>query len=200
MIHRPVFTVALLHPRYWLTWLGMGGLAVMAQLPYSMQMGLGRLLGRLSYYLIKKRRDIAARNLALCFPEKTVAERTQLLKQHFETNGMALFEMGMAWFMPYSRLQKRFVVKGAEHWQALQAQGKSALIVTIHFNTLEIANVVLNRSCNMFMSYRAHKNPVYDYIQRCGRERHNPHSGVIHRRDVRGMVKALKSGGWLWYA
>jgi KDO2-lipid IV(A) lauroyltransferase len=113
---------------------------------------------------------------------------------------MALFEMGMAWFMPYWRLQKRFVVKGEEHWNKLKEQGTGALIITIHFTTLEITNVAINRLFNMHMSYKPHKNPVYDLIQRWGRERHNKQSGAIARRDVRGMVKALKKGDWLWYA
>ncbi|MGH1484635.1 MAG: LpxL/LpxP family Kdo(2)-lipid IV(A) lauroyl/palmitoleoyl acyltransferase [Cellvibrionaceae bacterium] len=188
------------HPRYWLTWFGFLLLAILAQLPFRFQLWLGRCLGRLSYYLIKSRRRIAKKNIELCFPEKSAEEHKALVIEHFEATGMALFEMGMAWFMPYWRLKKRFVVKGQTHWEQLREQGTGALIITIHFTTLEIANVAINRLFNMYMSYRPHKNPVYDLIQRWGRERHNKNSGAIARRDIRGMVKALKQGDWLWYA
>ncbi len=194
------FSAKLLHPRYWLTWVWMLLLFLVAQLPFRFQLLLGRLLGRLLYHLISTRRYVAERNIELCFPEKTVAERNALVVKHFETNGMALFETGMAWFMPYWRLRKHFVIRGEEHWQKIQATGSGALIMAVHFNTLEITNVAINRLFNMSMSYRPHNNPVYDFIQRRGRERHNHNSSALNRNDVRGMVKAMKNGEWLWYA
>jgi len=182
-------------------------LFLVAQLPFSWQMRLGRLLGRLLFRLMKTRRYIAERNIELCFPEYTAAQRHALVLRHFETNGMTLFETGMAWFMPYWRLRKRFVVKGQAHWQAIQNalyqdryQGKGALIIAMHFNTLEITNVAINRLFTMSMSYRPHNNPVYDFVQRRGRERHNPHSVAVDRGNVRGMIKAMKQGAWMWYA
>jgi KDO2-lipid IV(A) lauroyltransferase len=205
--------MSLLHPRYWLTWLYMFLLLLLAQLPFRWQMLMGQGLGRVLYYLLPTRRYVAERNIALCFPEWDAVQRDALVKKHFETNGITLFETGMAWFMPYWRLRKRFVIKGESCWRHLQAansnegsQGnkegrkKGALIMAVHFNTLEITNVAINRLFNMSMSYRPHNNPVYDVVQRYGRERHNSQSEAVSRNDVRGMVRAMKSGGWLWYA
>ncbi len=48
--------------------------------------------------------------------------------------------------------------------------------------------------------YRAHKNPVFDYVQRRGRERHNADAHAIEREDVRGMLKVLRQGRAIWYA
>ena len=199
------FSPLLLHPRYWLTWVWMLLLFLLAQLPFRLQMFLGKYLGRALYYLLKTRRYVAQRNIDLCFPDWSDEQRRTLVKRHFETNGITLFETGMAWFMPYWRLRKRFVIKGEDHWRSVQQLGseekpQGALIIAIHFNTLEITNVAINRLFNMSMSYRPHNNPVYDFIQRYGRERHNPHSDAINRKDVRGMVKAMKKGAWLWYA
>lgn len=190
----------LLHPRYWLTWMSMCVLFLLAQLPFCWQMWMGKRLGRVLYYVLCTRRYVAQRNIELCFPELNQVERDRLVKKHFESNGVTLFETGMAWFMPYWRLRKRFVIKGEDHWRAIQAQNKGALIMAVHFNTLEITNVAINRLFNMSMSYRPHNNPAYDFVQRHGRERHNPNSEAVNRNDVRGMVKAMKSGGWLWYA
>jgi KDO2-lipid IV(A) lauroyltransferase len=175
-------------------------LFLLAQLPFRLQMWLGQLLGRTLYYLLGTRRYVAERNIELCFPELAQAEKKRFVKKHFESNGVTLFETGMAWFMPYWRLRKRFVIKGEAHWRAIQAEGKGALIMAVHFNTLEITNVAINRLFNMSMSYRPHNNPVYDLVQRYGRERHNPRSEAVQRDDVRGMVRAMKKGGWLWYA
>ncbi len=209
--------IALLHPRYWLTWVYMLLLCLLAQLPFRWQMLMGQGLGRILYHVLSTRRYVAERNIELCFPEWDTAQRNALVKKHFETNGITLFETGMAWFMPYWRLRKRFVVKGEQCWRELQNQDvaaandqakcntgakpkQGALIMAVHFNTLEITNVAINRLFNMSMSYRPHNNPVYDAVQRYGRERHNPYSEAVSRNDVRGMVRAMKQGDWLWYA
>lgn len=199
-MQEPHFRLALLHPRYWLTWFCFACLFLLAQLPYRLQIILGIAIGRLSYYLAVRRRSIAERNIALCFPEKTATERQQLVRAHFDSNGVALFEIGMAWFMPFWRLRKRFLVKGFEHWQPLLDQGKGALLIGLHFNTLEIANICVNRLTTVCLSYRPHNNPVYDLIQHRGRERHNKQSRAIDRYDLRGMVKSLQQGKILWYA
>ncbi|MEO0442892.1 MAG: LpxL/LpxP family Kdo(2)-lipid IV(A) lauroyl/palmitoleoyl acyltransferase [Pseudomonadota bacterium] len=196
----PQFTTALLHPRYWPTWLGFGCMYLVAQLPFGLQMFLGKHLGRLTLHLAKRRRAIAERNIELCFPEKSAAARAQLVADHFQSNGMALFEIGIAWFMPLRRLRKRFTVKGKAHWDALVEQGKGALVIGLHFSTLEIANVEVDRLFTLSTSYRPHKNPVYDFVQYRRRMRHNRHSQNLHRKDIRAMINTLKQGGLLWYA
>lgn len=44
------------------------------------------------------------------------------------------------------------------------------------------------------------QNPLFDYLQRRGRERHNRDATAIERDDVRGMLKTLRNGGTIWYA
>ncbi len=180
--------------------MAMGIIALVAQLPYRLQILMGIIVGRIAYAVAKRRRHIARRNIDLCFPELSDGEREYLVKQHFETNGITMFETGMAWFMPYWRLRKRFVVKGKENWDQLKEKGVGALVIGLHFNTLEIANIHVSRLFNLHTSYRAHNNPVYDLIQHRGRERNNPTSEAINRYDMRGMIRVLKKGDWLWYA
>ena len=60
---RPRFRAAFFHPRFWLLWLGLGLLWLVVQLPYKVQLGLGRVLGALMYRVAGDRRRIAARNL-----------------------------------------------------------------------------------------------------------------------------------------
>ena len=74
-IKRPEFSLTLLHPRYWLTWLGMGVAALVAQLPSRIQIELRTLSGMLAYQFAHKRRHIAATNIALCYPERSDLER-----------------------------------------------------------------------------------------------------------------------------
>ncbi len=51
MTHLPKFSPALLHPRYWLLWLGIGLLWLVVQLPYPLIYRLGNAIGRSGHAL-----------------------------------------------------------------------------------------------------------------------------------------------------
>ncbi|HFG1381099.1 TPA: lipid A biosynthesis lauroyl acyltransferase, partial [Klebsiella pneumoniae] len=55
MTHLPKFSPALLHPRYWLLWLGIGLLWLVVQLPYPLIYRLGNAIGRLAMRFMKRR-------------------------------------------------------------------------------------------------------------------------------------------------
>ena len=62
---------------------------VLVQLPYPVIYRLGTALGRLAMRVMKSRARIARRNLELCFPEMSAADREALLVKNFESLGMA---------------------------------------------------------------------------------------------------------------
>ena len=199
-MNSPSFRRAFLQPRFWPLWLGLGLLWLVAQLPYSILVRLGRLIGSVMYIFARDRRHIAARNLALCFPTWSDNERTRLLRENFASSGIALLEMAMSWWWPASRLAKLAHIEGLEHLQAAQREGQGVILMSLHFTTLEMGAALLGQRHAIDGMYREHKNPLFDYIQRQGRERHNQDATAIEREDVRAMVKALRAGRAIWYA
>ncbi|WP_454254792.1 lipid A biosynthesis lauroyl acyltransferase [Pseudomonas sp. Marseille-Q8238] len=197
---RPHFRAYFLHPRFWPLWLGLGLLWLIVQLPYRLLLRLGRLLGALMYRVAGSRRRIARRNLELCFPLLDEAAREQLLKENFASTGIAFFEMAMSWWWPRERLARLAHIEGLEHLQQLQAEGQGAILMALHFTTLEIGAALLGQRQTIDGMYREHKNPVFDYIQRSGRERHNHDATAIEREDIRAMLKVLRAGRAIWYA
>lgn len=197
---RPHFRAAFFHPKFWLLWLGLGVLWLVVQLPYKVQLCIGRVLGGLMYRVAGDRRRIAARNLELCFPKKTAAERERLLKENFASTGIAFFEMAMSWWWSKPRLAKLAHVEGLEHLEHAQREGKGVILMAFHFTTLEIGAALLGQKHTIDGMYREHNNPLFDFIQRRGRERHNADSLAVERDDVRGMLKLLRSGRAIWYA
>ena len=115
MTHLPKFSPSLLHPRYWLTWCGIGLLWLVVQLPYPVLYRLGCGMGRLAMRLMKRRVRIAHRNLELCFPQMPEQERQEMVKKNFESVGMGLMETGMAWFWPDSRINRWVDVTGMDN-------------------------------------------------------------------------------------
>ena len=198
VMDRPAFRVYFLHPRFWPLWLGMGLLWLVVQLPYRWLLVLGRGLGGLMYHLAGSRRRIAARNLELCFPELSVGERQRLLRENFASTGMTFFEMAISWWWPVERLKRLGTVEGLEHLRQAEADGQGVILMALHFTTLEMGGALLCMQQDMYGMYRAHKNPLFDFIQRHGREQRL--LGAIERDDVRGMLKVLRAGGVVWYA
>lgn len=197
---RPRFRAQFLHPRFWPLWLGLGLLWLVVQLPFRVLLGIGRTLGAVMYRIAGDRRRIAARNLELCFPDLAAAERKRLLKENFASTGIAFFEMAISWWWPADRLARLAHVEGLEHLQDAQREGHGVILMALHFTTLEIGAALLGQRHTIDGMYREHDNPVFDFIQRRGRERHNLDSIAVEREDVRGMLKQLRAGRAIWYA
>ncbi|HLS98157.1 MAG: LpxL/LpxP family Kdo(2)-lipid IV(A) lauroyl/palmitoleoyl acyltransferase [Porticoccaceae bacterium] len=194
----PRFTPALLHPRFWPTWLAMGLWWLLAQLPFGLLLALGRGLGALFYRLGGERRRIVERNIELCFPELSLEQRNALVKRNFASYGIALFEVPFAWWAPAARFDRLVRVEGLEHIASLAGQG--ALLMAIHYTTLEVGAQAVGRFHPIDGMYRPHGNPVYDYVQRRGRLARSKASEVYTRKDVRGVARALRNGRVIWYA
>lgn len=198
MTQLPKFTAALLHPRYWPLWLGIGLLWLVVQLPYPVIYRLGNAMGRLALKLMKRRAKIAYRNLELCFPEMSEAERYRMVVKNFESVGMGVMETGIAWFWPTKRINRWMDASGLEHIRAVQDSGRGVLLIGIHFLTLEMGARMFGIHNPGIGVYRPNDNPVLDWLQTWGRMRSN--KSMIDRKDLKGMVRALKNGEIIWYA
>ncbi|EZQ18489.1 lipid A biosynthesis lauroyl acyltransferase [Halopseudomonas bauzanensis] len=197
---RPGFKAALLHPRYWPMWLGLGLLWLVIHLPFAVLLKLGRMLGWGMYHLMRERREIARINLELCFPQWSAEQRNRVLRENFASNGIALFEMAIAWWWPPRRLAKLAQIEGLEHLQQAAAAGQGVVLMSLHFTTLEIGAALLGQRATIDGMYREHRNAAFDYVQRRGRERHNADAIAVEREDVRSMLKSLRKGRGIWYA
>ncbi|MDQ2077960.1 LpxL/LpxP family Kdo(2)-lipid IV(A) lauroyl/palmitoleoyl acyltransferase [Marinimicrobium sp. ABcell2] len=189
----------LLAPRHWPAWLLAGLWYLLAQLPYRLQWWLARILAPL-LKLNKKRLHQAQRNLELCFPELTDAERDKLLKENMASTAMALFETGIAWFWPKWRLRRLYTVKGLEYLDETRREGQGVLLLSMHFTTLDIGCAMLGEYINYDGMYRPHSNPVYDYLQKMRRRAYAPGGVTIPRDSVRTLISRLRQGRIIWYA
>lgn len=193
-------TAQMLHPRYWLTWIGLGIWWLVIQLPRSWQLALARKLGGLAMKRAKRRRHIVARNIALCFPELSPEEQARMVRTNMDSTMMALFETGMGWFWPKWRLRKLYTIEGLEHLEQAKAEGQGVVLLAMHFTHLDLGAKLLSMQYSIDGLYRPHKNPVYDWVQRRGRERHVQGGFTIPRNDIRTMVRRLRAGRAVWFA
>ncbi len=188
-----------LSPRYWPIWLGMGLLRILILLPHRAGLAIGRSIGRLAHLVGGRRRAVVRRNLALCFPELTDAERHALAKRHFESLGMSLIEMGIGRWSSDRKIRRLMSLEGLEHLQDAVAEGRGVILLSAHFTTLEASGRILAFESPPFDAvYRKNRSDFITELQRTGRE--VSADATIEKRDIKKMVKSLKSGRPVWYA
>jgi len=188
----------LLAPRYWLTWAGLGLLRLLALLPYGVIVRLGRLVGAVLRALPIRRVCTARRNLELCLPELSAAERERLLDEHFASLGVALFEIPFAWWSSPARLGKLLHFEGIEHLRAAQARGSGVILLTAHFTSMEMAGRALLFVAPVGFLYRETRNEVVAYALKRFRVGYGGHP--IPKDDIRAFVSALRRNECVWYA
>jgi len=189
---QPDFKLSFLLPKYWLTWLGVFILYTISWLPFKLQLFMGRMLGRLLMKMGSKRKHIALTNLRLCFPEKSEDELQILLKKNFENTGIALFETGMGWWWPDWRVKRKFKVKGLEHLEKARKEGNGVLLLAMHYLSVEMNARGVGYGHPMVVFYRPHNNQLMEFFQFRGRGRSNKY--MLGKRDVKGLMKALRDG------
>ena len=190
--------MAFLKPKYWGLWLGLGFFRLILLLPYPILRRIGEGLGLLFAKLKtgKRRMKIARRNLELCFPDYSEEQIESILQANLKSVGMAIIETGMAWFWSDERVRKWSKVEGVEHLQNNLKDG--VIFVGVHFLTLELGGRIVGLQQQGIGVYRPNDNPLMNWLQVWGRLRSN--KDMLDRKDLRGMIKTLRSSEIIWYA
>ncbi len=185
-------------PRYWPTWLGLAFLRVFEPMPHRLLYLLGRWIGLFLHLFPTPFKHIARRNIELCLPELSEAERARILREHFAGLGCALFETAISWWSSNERIRRITMMTGLEHLEAAQRTGRGVLLLSAHFNSIEIGCRALAARLPLNVMYRPTKNELIGEFVHSRRAVQTKRA--IPRDDVRTLVKALKEGDVVWYA
>ncbi len=167
--------------------------------PYRVQIRLGRALGLLSYYVAKKRRDIAFKNITHCFPEWTVSEHRALCRENFKRMGMGVTESFAAWMMSERRIAKiPCSWLGEENFKAALKTGKGVIALSAHFTCMEMMGRIIGKKLCMYYVYKASRNKAVDEFICKGRLRSS--LGLLKHSNMRGVVAALRAKKVVWFA
>jgi|SoiMethySBSTD1v2_1073268.scaffolds.fasta_scaffold798838_1 KDO2-lipid IV(A) lauroyltransferase len=187
-----------IHPKYWPTWLGLAILRVFEPLPHGLLYLLGRGLGWFMHLFPSPFKRIARRNIELCLPDLDEAARTRILREHFAGLGCALFETAISWWSSNERIRRITMMTGLEHLEAAQRTGRGVLLLSAHFNSIEIGCRALAARLPLNVMYRPTKNELIGEFVHSRRAVQTKRA--IPRDDVRTLIKALKEGDVVWYA
>ncbi|GAA5784057.1 lipid A biosynthesis lauroyl acyltransferase [Chitiniphilus shinanonensis] len=165
-------------------------------LPFPLLRWLGVALGEL-LYLVPSRRRVGLRNLELCFPERTLAERRRLLRGHYHAFGACLLSYGILWFSRPARLERLVVREGYEHYLAIQ--GRPIIALAPHFVGLDFGGIRHTLDHWGASIYTSTRDNPFDLLLRFGRSRFGP--PLLFRRTdgIRQVVRAMRKGASLYY-
>jgi KDO2-lipid IV(A) lauroyltransferase len=190
---------ALLRPRFWLSWVGLGCVRLIACLPYRALMRLGRAFGLLTALVPGERRRVAQRNLELCFPELDGGARARLLRASLRDLGAMFVEFAFAWFGSERALGAvPCAIEGLEHLDACRRAGRGVLLVGAHFSHLELCARLVSRRIRIAGMYRIMDDAVFERAVLRARLRYA--DAMFTKEDIRRTVRHLKAGGTVWYA
>ena len=183
------FSIALIHPRYWLTWFGLFLAFFVAQLPNRIRHIIGRWVGNFTYNKSDKRRQIININLKIAFPDLNDKQRDNMTRKQLQWYGCALVDYSLLFFGSKTRLSKMLEIEGQHYIDEAINNDKSIIILLAHSVMLEFAPTALGLKYDCFGSYKTSKNAVLDWMIARSRCRHV--SFVVSREE--GMRKLIKS-------
>jgi Kdo2-lipid IVA lauroyltransferase/acyltransferase len=156
-------------------------------LPLGISYRLGYAVASLLDLFLPKLRRVAARNLAMAFPEMSVAEHRRIIRGVFRTVARVL--VAIARFPSIDRIS----YEGLENYQAAKQQGRGVLIATAHFGNWELsafAHALMTEPMNVMV--RPLDNPLVDRLVESRRMLSG--NRLIFKKDAaRTVLKALRN-------
>ncbi len=192
------FNLALLSPRYWLSWLMIGLMWLIHWLPRRWVMFLGASLGNQFGKRNQKRRKIAEINLQLCFPEMNTLQREILLKTHYQRFGQNLLDLGQVWWASEERLRRLVSISGDGDSLALVGQER-VIYITPHVIGMEVGGLRLWLEQQGISMMKRDRNPLVSWLFWRGRSRLPNSSMVMRDQGLRAVIHALKAGKFFYY-
>lgn len=181
--------------------LGIGFMRVLAPLPLPLVRGFSRILGRLLHTVAVPRRRVVDRNLALCFPEKSEAERRAIARETFVFVAQSWLDRSWLWHAPEKVVAGRLKIVGSASEIAEIAEGDAPMILFApHFYGLDAAATALTMHTARPSAtiYTTQRDPMVDAWIREGRTRFGDVAALNRVDGIKPVLSGLRKGGLLY--
>ena len=172
---------------------------LLQHLPLAWLAPLGRGFGAVLHAFGHRRRRIARRNIDLCFPERSDAERAALVREHFALLGRSLLERGLLWYASPQRIRGLIHVEG--DIGLAERSPRPVMWLVPHFLALEVAGaaVQLFQTRTGIDLYRPQRSPYLERVLKAGRLRFGRGECYPRGTSIRTLIKRIRDGCPLFY-
>ena len=170
--------------------------AVVGRLPLRALHWLGDIAAWLSRVLNLRETRVARRNLEIVYPQLDALARQQLLRAVLRKTGRGALETLRFWTRS-ERDNLRLIdhVHGQEFFDAALASCRGLIIAAPHYGNWELLNQWLAARTPITVLYRRPEHPSGEAFLRRVRGRANVRQLPAEGAAMRGLFKALQSGG-----
>jgi KDO2-lipid IV(A) lauroyltransferase len=172
----------------------------LARLPQHALLAMGALVHGLGRPLLRARRRIAARNIALCFPHLDQAAQAALVEATLRDTVTGVLESLRGWFGRDRDLRELATVEGLEHVRAARAGGRGLLLVTGHVPSMELGGRLAGLALREPVAIVARSNNRGCLERFLHGARSRAFNHVIDKKDARGLMRVLSDGGVVAWA
>jgi len=160
--------------------------------PLSRAVAIG--LGYCFYIFHFKLRRVGMRNLEMAFPEKSRAERAQILRGVFVSLGRQLAELCQFPRYTPENVDQVVVYDGLENYERAYARGKGVLFLTAHFGGWELS--AFAHSLHGHWLHVVMRPMDNEYLDRMLQSYRTMHGNKVVPKDdfVRGLLAAMRAG------
>lgn len=160
------------------------------KLPDKNKYKIGDFLGKLSYKLIKKRRELTLDNIRKAFPEKNEEEVKEIAIKSYQT--MVKTFMMSLWIPDTCSDDNKVKFANYEFFLEALNQNKGLIIVSLHMGCFEaVQKVALHH--NLYDVIRKQKNPLLDEYMNNNRKKTGINLIYKGSSSTRELVKAIKN-------
>ena len=136
-------------------------------LPLPIRWAVGSAIGSILYVLVGSRRRVVHRNLELCFPEKSKAERKQIARQTFRNAGRGVLSWGFGLFASQRRIDREVEWKGRDSFQSFIKLKRPVILLCPHFTAPMLTYRTIGSLTPAVSIYRRPRNPIFDMGYHC---------------------------------
>ena len=181
--------------------LGIEFMRALAHVPLPLIRGFGKALGPVLHALAAPRRRVVDANLALCFPEKSAAERRRIARETFVYVAQSWLDRSWLWHAPERVVASRLKVVGAASEIDEIANGKEPMILFApHFYGLDAAATALTMHTARPSTtiYTTQRDPLIDEWISEGRKRFGNVITLNRVDGIKPIIAGLRKGGLLY--
>ncbi len=197
--YNPSFEWGFLAPKYWGTWVAVLLSSLVSLLPNALRLVIAKFLAKQAIKVKSKANKRARVNLEMCFPEKSLIEREEILYQTYITSTSFLMSFASLTLRSQKWLENNTQINGLEHLTSVLDGGENVILLVPHTWAIDIPAVLLaSRGLPVSAMAKAQKNKLSDWLMHRQRVQYG---GRVYDRSVgiKPFMKSIRTDGYIGY-
>lgn len=182
-------------------YLSLGLLYLISKIPVSILVVFGKILGRVAYYTLKKRKKIGLINLRLCFPDKSNMWCSKIIKNHFEHLAIGFLFYSFVFFGNKNKIKKLVNIKRMDNiWKYYKKQ--PIILLCPHFVGLDMGALRLGLEIAGYSIFSQQRSALLTKVLKKARLRFIKSSGgeiFSRQQGILPVIKKLRATNLAFY-